>query len=318
MTAGAKTEPARGPGRWIVYQRERFPLLGHGPLIAAFSSGAVCFSAQLRATATGNAVSIAPASLAVAFVSCLLFFFQLRVSDEFKDFEDDSRWRPYRPVPRGLVTLGELRVLAIAAMVVQLALALLLEVRLVIPLVAVWVYIWLMTIEFGAREWLHDRPFTVLWTHMLVMPFIDFYATAADWMASGDGERALGMGLAWFLLASYFNGVVVEVGRKIRAPSDEETGVVTYSAVWGRARAVAFWLAAIVLTATFAALAAREIGAMRVVVAVLGVIGVLSVIEGVRLVLSPQPGRGKRVEILSGLWTIAMYLSVGVIPLLIR
>jgi 4-hydroxybenzoate polyprenyltransferase len=153
---------------------------------------------------------------------------------------------------------------------------------------------------------------------MLVMPFIDFYATAADWMAIGDGERALGMGLAWFLLASYFNGVVVEVGRKIRAPSDEEAGVVTYSAAWGRARAVVFWLVAIVATATFAALAAREIGAMRIVLAILGVIGVLSVIEGVRLVASPQPGRGKRLEILSGLWTIAMYLSVGVIPLLLR
>jgi 4-hydroxybenzoate polyprenyltransferase len=315
VTAGTHTEQVRGFGRWIVYQRERFPVLGHGPLIAAFSSGAVCFSAQLRAADSGGSPTIAVGSLVVAFVSCLLFFFQLRVSDEFKDFEDDSRWRAYRPVPRGLVTLSELRWLAIAAMGVQLLAALLLAPRLVLPLIAVWVYIWLMTIEFGVRQWIHDRPFAVLWTHMLIMPFIDFYATASDWMATGDGDRALGMGLAWFLLASYFNGVVVEVGRKIRAPADEETGVVTYSAAWGRGRAVAFWLVAIVLTAACAALAAREIGAMRIVLAILGVLGLLAAIEGTRLVVSPQAGRGKRLEILSGLWTIAMYLSVGVIPL---
>ena len=35
-------------GRWWIYQRERFPVLAHGLLIAAFSSSAVCFSSLLR------------------------------------------------------------------------------------------------------------------------------------------------------------------------------------------------------------------------------------------------------------------------------
>ena len=34
--------------RWLVYQKERFPLLAHGPLIAAFSACAVSFSSLLR------------------------------------------------------------------------------------------------------------------------------------------------------------------------------------------------------------------------------------------------------------------------------
>ena len=38
----------RGLARWWVYQRERFPLVAHAPLIAAFSSAAVCLSALLR------------------------------------------------------------------------------------------------------------------------------------------------------------------------------------------------------------------------------------------------------------------------------
>ncbi len=37
-----------GLARWWVYQRERFPLFGHGPLILAFSFSAVSFSWLLR------------------------------------------------------------------------------------------------------------------------------------------------------------------------------------------------------------------------------------------------------------------------------
>jgi hypothetical protein len=32
----------------------------------------------------------------------------------------------------------------------------------------------------------------------------------------------------------------------------------------------------------------------------------------------PSPGSGKRFELLSGVWTLAMYLSVGILPLGLR
>lgn len=88
--------------RWWVYQRERFPVFAHGALIAAFSASAVCYSALVR-----GADRVALGSLAVAFGTAFLFFLQLRIADEFKDFAEDARFRPYRPVPRGLVTLRE-------------------------------------------------------------------------------------------------------------------------------------------------------------------------------------------------------------------
>ena len=57
----------------------------------------------------------------MAFATAFLFFLQLRIADEFKDFEEDSRYRPYRPVPRGLVRLRELGWLGAAAACLQLA-----------------------------------------------------------------------------------------------------------------------------------------------------------------------------------------------------
>jgi 4-hydroxybenzoate polyprenyltransferase len=291
-------------------------VLAHGPLIAAFSSGAVCYSAQLRAASADVRPSVSVASLVVAFVSCLLFFFQLRVSDEFKDLEEDTRWRPYRPVPRGLVDLRELGWLALAAAVIQLSLALWLTPALVGPLLLVWGYAWLMTREFWLKEWLAQRPFTVLWSHMLIMPLIDLYATACDWLVAGTGAPP-GLGLAWFLVASFFNGMVVEIGRKIRAGADEEAGVQTYSAIWGPRRAVASWLAVMALTTVFAVLAAHAVGATWVVLGILGALMLVAVAESARFLRAMRPGQGKRIETLAGIWTIGMYLGVGVLPLLL-
>ena len=116
--------------RWRIYLRERFPLAAHAPLVAAFSLSAVSVSRLLR----GERGLPDAAALAVAFVVALLFFFQLRVADEFKDSDDDRQYRPYRPVPRGLVTLAELGRLGVASAVVQLAVALALAPKLIVPL----------------------------------------------------------------------------------------------------------------------------------------------------------------------------------------
>src|SRR5215469_16885898 len=109
--------------RWWIYQRERFPLFAHGPLVIAFSSSAVCFSHLLR----GQSSWPPWRAVGVAFVTCLLFFLGLRIADEFKDIEEDTKYRPYRPVPRGLVTLKELGRIGVAGAAVQLILAIFLS-----------------------------------------------------------------------------------------------------------------------------------------------------------------------------------------------
>ena len=295
--------------RWWIYQRERFPVVAHGALILAFSGSAVGLSALLR----GDWPS--PRALVVAFVSAFLFFFQLRVADEFKDAGDDRRFRPYRPVPRGLVTLEELSQLAMVALLIQVLLALWHDVELIGVLALVWVYMALMTREFFVADWLKARPFTYLWSHMLVVPLIDLYATACDWLPEANAPPA---GLGWFLAASFFNGIVVEIGRKLRAPADEEPGVETYSAVWGRPKALASMAVALTLAAACATLAGRAVG-VQWQVAALGAMALAALaLLAPGFVSNPAPGSGKRFELLSGVWTLAMYLSVGVLPLALR
>ena len=90
--------------RLFVYQKERFPLLVHGVLIAAFSFSAIAYSRLCR----NQEGFIEWNDYLACVLTCITLFFLLRVSDEFKDKEDDAAYRSYLPVPRGLITLKEL------------------------------------------------------------------------------------------------------------------------------------------------------------------------------------------------------------------
>ncbi len=296
--------------RWWIYQKERFPVFAHGPLIMAFSLSAMSFSALLR-----GAGALRPAAALVAFVTAFLFFLQLRIADEFKDAEEDARFRPYRPVPRGLVTLRELGWVGACAAAVQLAGSLWLRPLLAVLLIVAWAYLALMSKEFFVRHWLKKRPLAYMLSHMVVMPIFDIYATACDWLAAGSSPPA---GIGWFLAASYTNGIVVEIGRKIRAPEDEEEGVETYSFLWGRPRALVAWLTAMFLTALFAWRGAILIGFATSVAWLLAALLLAAACLARSFNHAPLAGRGKQIENFAGVWTLSMYLGLGVIPLLIR
>jgi len=160
VTASASSPgPAADPTdwrRWVVYQRERFPLLAHGPLIGAFAFAAVSVSAA------GRGERPPWSAVLVAAATALVAFFQLRVIDEHKDAAEDARWRPYRAVPRGLVTLGELRAIAVAGAVLQATLAWWLAPKLLLPLVALWGMLALMAVEFGLGQAMHGKPLLIL------------------------------------------------------------------------------------------------------------------------------------------------------------
>ena len=297
--------------RWWTYQKERFPIFAHGALIVAFSSSAVCFSALL-----GGRIEFPPwQSFLAAFVTSFIFFLQLRIADEFKDIDEDTEFRPYRPVPRGLVSLGELGVVFVLGAAVQLGVSLWLDAKLVWVLLVAWIYLALMSHEFFAREWLKARPITYLWTHMLIMPLVDLYATAAEWLPLG---ASVPRGLIVFLAVSFCNGIVIEMGRKIRAPEDEETGVPTYTRLWGTKGGPMVWLGAILTTAILAGSAGFLINFGWPTVAVLVVLVSVATWLAVSFAKAPSSRLAKHFENLSGIWTLAMYLTLGLIPMLLK
>jgi 4-hydroxybenzoate polyprenyltransferase len=271
-------------------------------LVAALTVGALGYASA------GGAWPAAWRSVSVWLV-LLGGFALLRIADEFKDANEDAAHRPYRPVPRGLVTLRELGWVAVGIGLVQLGLSWLLGPPLLWALLLFWVLWALMRREFFMPVWLKGHPLLYMLAHMLILPVMMGYALAA---AHSPGA-ALTWGLLPFLAASYANGVVFEIGRKLRAPVDEESGVDTYSLLWGTRRAVGAWAGALIAAAALAWGAAQAVGVGGpfALVAGLGVSG--AAWAAASMLHQPTTAHSRRIERISALWVLGCYLALGLL-----
>lgn len=291
--------------RLNIYQRERFPLGRTSLLVLVFSAASVSVSAHLA----GREPPGWP-SYAAAFLVTLLFFFQLRVLDEIKDGEDDRRYRPERPIPRGLVTLRLIIGLGIATVPIAIAACWAIDARLLVLLGIVWGWMLLMAFEFFAPAWLKARPFAYMVSHMLIMPAIDLLVTGFEWLPHGAAPA----GLALFLLLSFTNGCVLEIGRKLWAPANEREGVETYSALMGPVRAGLLWIGCIAVALALLICVGLATGAPIATGAIGAVAAVFTIRTGLRYRADPTPERQAAVDTAAGLWVFACYAAAGFAP----
>lgn len=312
-TTATPAKPARGLGaRLWEYQAERFPVFKHGALIAAFGASAVCLSALLR--------DAAPSWLPIAVAVLVLFglFFQLRVADEHKDNEEDTNFRPERPVPRGLISLKELRVVAIAVGVAQVGLTALLDPMLIVLLLAVWGWMAIMTKEFFVPKWLKARPLIYMVSHMMIMPLIDLYATACDWLPAGYAlHEGFGLTVGAFLLLSLVNGTAIEIARKSWAPEQEREGVETYSKLWKPGPAGVAVMSVVLAGLALSAFINVRSGASDWILGALLLVSAWTAWCAIDYAGTPTPKTAKAMETASGVFVLCNYLLLGVIPLLV-
>jgi len=106
------------------------------------------------------------------FIIIFMFFFQLRITDEFKDYEEDLKYRPYRPVQRGVISLKALGKIGIATIIIQIILAHVINPKLIYFMLLVWFYMFLMTKEFFIKNWLTERILIYALSHVVIMIFI--------------------------------------------------------------------------------------------------------------------------------------------------
>lgn len=296
--------------RWWTYQRERFPLVLNGPLVAVFSLSALYHSALLQETTTLPGWT--PALVAV--FTTLGFFLLLRIADEFKDAEKDAEYRPHRPVPRGVVSLRELGWIGGGTALVQLGLTLWLHPKVALVLLAAWAYFGLMSVEFFVGNWLEERLGLYMASHMVILPLLALLATACDWAPAGDVPS---ISLGWFLVASYANGLVLEIGRKIRAPEEEQEGVNTYSKCWGRRTAVTTWGLVLATAGTLSIVAAHLVGAGLWSTAILAPLVATGGVVAALFLKNPTSDRAEAIQLCSGIWLLASYGCMGLLPLVV-
>jgi len=190
----------------------------------ATAVGLFYFAAALAAARLAGAPALTPFA-AIGLVTVFLVFLHLRLMDEIKDATHDARHFPDRAVPRGLITLAEVRAIGSVVIAAELLLNALLPPAALVAFVAVLAFTFLMYREFFAGTSLRANFLVYTLVHMPVLPLLALYAYATVL----DGAGVVAAPFALFLAASYAGGLTLEIARKVHAPDAEPPGVYTYS-----------------------------------------------------------------------------------------
>ena len=260
------------------------------------------------------------------FIIIFMFFFQLRITDEFKDYEEDLKYRPYRPVQRGIISLKALGKIGIATIIIQIILAHVINSKLIYFMLLVWIYMFLMTKEFFIKNWLTERILIYALSHVVIMIFITLVIVKGTgyifqhhfsetlYLSLEKYEKNIFSGLIPLFALNYLNGIVLEIGRKTRKADEEEHGVQTYSKLWGRKKAVVVLSLLFVIEYFLVILGLAHtyekyffFGGLTLLIIL--IVSIYFMVKFLKKDLS-----GKIVETVSGLWIIFSSMCMGLLP----
>ena len=273
--------------KWYTYQKERFPIATYGLYIFSIVFGTFCF-----ATESKNWIMLIP-----MFVVALLQFLMVRIVDEFKDFEEDSKYRPYRPVPRGLVSLKELGILGGICAIIQIGLTAILNLKGLIYLSLVWIFFAIMSKSFFIKKLVDKHILLEVTLDEFLMPLLVLYLSTF--------VTTISVKLIPFLILSYLGSWIVEIARKVRCKEDEENGVKTYTAVFGipKATTIVVVLEALIMMMQYYILGTRYIIPILALYVLINIPNLLFIIK-------ENKKLAKMVGLLANMYLILVYISM--------
>jgi 4-hydroxybenzoate polyprenyltransferase len=222
--------------RWLTYVRERSPLQVLFPVALAQSLSA-------SALVTGD---FRAAGIAVSTVGVVALMVLMRLMDESKDAERDRIAHPGRPVPRGLLSEGEVRraITVVGGALTALAAVVGLAVAPVAGAIygAVVGFAFLMHRDFFIGRLAEGNAFTYAIAHQVIVIPIAIFSVSCVAPGEAFGERAL-----WFALTALGASFVIEVSRKL--DPDAHPVLRTYLREYGPGAAAAGIAAGLVVVA---------------------------------------------------------------------
>ena len=315
-----------------IYLNERFPLGKNSFFVLIFTLSGYIYTSLLYNSkimylfTNGVKIGIFQYKIIALFIIVFMFFLQLRITDEFKDYEEDLKYRAYRPVQRGIISLKTLGKIGIATVIIQIMLAHVIDPEIIYFMIFVWIYMFLMAKEFFIKKWLTKRILIYALSHVVIMVFITLVIVEAtqyivpknifDVFILQRYRHNIDFALIPLFTLNYLNGIVLEIGRKTRRTDEEEHGVQTYSKLWGRKKAVIVLSLLFIIEYFFVILGLAHTYEKyfffgRLTLLVILIVSIYFMIKFLKKDLS-----GKVVETVSGLWIIFSSMSLGLLPYL--
>jgi hypothetical protein len=214
--------------KWVLYLKSRFPVI---PLL--IFTQLICLSSEKYISG-----SISSRGVITGFIF-LLFFFYIRLLDEFKDFKYDSVYHKDRPVQSGLIKLSEIKVLLVIVLLTMFLLNAYL--RFNGWFLTVILYTFFTYKEFFIKDFYLRYSVLYLVSHELVfIPlYIFFFSNFAGYLYSP---------VIFSNLVLYTFCVIpvtlVEVGRKMQHRFDSRGNKTTdtYAYLWGEYQTIIVFL----------------------------------------------------------------------------
>ena len=219
--------------RFIEFQNERLQL---GVLI--FTTSAVVLSSVAVVLPLEEIFSNFYWEIFASIFTLLLFMFHIRVLDEYKDYEFDSKYHKNRPVQRGLITLRELLIIDLFGIIILLLLNLTFPPRAIIFLIIALTYTLLAGKEFFIKNWIRKRFFLYNFLNLLQLLFLQFYLYSMINPNFSFQDPLLTIHFVFVL----FNIGIIEFARKLKSKSEETNARDTYSSRLGIKKAVLIYI----------------------------------------------------------------------------
>ena len=313
-----------------IYLNERFPLGKNSFFVLIFTLSGYIYTSLLYNSkimylfTNGVKIGIFQYKIIALFIIIFMFFFQLRITDEFKDYEEDLKYRAYRPVQRGIISLKTLGKIGIATVIIQIMLAHVINPEIIYFMIFVWIYMFLMAKEFFIKKWLTKRILIYALSHVVIMVFITLVIVEAtqyivpknifDVFILQRYRHNIDFALIPLFVLNYLNGIVLEIGRKTRRADEEEHGVQTYSKLWGRKKAVVVLSLLFVIEYFLVILGLAHTYKEYFLFGGLTLLVILRVSIYFMVKFLKKNLSGKIVETVSGLWIIFSSMSLGLLP----
>ena len=233
--------------KWLQLIKERFNPVSYTVMIFVFLGAH--YILYLNFIKQDIALDLSDIShLIPLFLATSLFFFKLRLFDEVKDMESDAVNHPERPLPRGLLSKGEITRIAFIMVAIEIALFSFYGFWAFVNAMIAASYSLVMYKEFFIKEWLRTHLATYAVTHTFVVVFVSATIFAALF---GEPFTKIPGDLVYFSFAGWFLFNIFEFGRKTFARSEEKEGVDSYSKIFGKHGAVMLVLVMAVLSIVF-------------------------------------------------------------------
>lgn len=164
------------------------------------------------------------------------FLMWLRIADDLKDYETDKKLFKERPLPSGKVSKKDITIICVIVQLIALILNLIFMNNFLFFCI-LYIYGYLMSKWFFQRSKIQPCLPLALVTHNPVQLFVNIYIISFTIIKYNLSPWTLTTFLTLWTL--YFPALIWEIGRKIKAPKDEND-YTTYSKLFGYKKATKF------------------------------------------------------------------------------